>query len=127
MVIFEIKKVSNTRTWFVRVTIILELRTQPLRARKARKRANLCSEDATPMENQPSNVNPRDEWDKFDKWAEFLRQDGLHGESGTSGRDSGSADQPRDVREVIPEIEGKSMVISIVAGEALAAPGYTVT
>jgi len=127
MVIFEIKKVSNTRTWFVRVTIILGLQTQPLRARKARKRANLCSEDTIPMENQPSNVNLRDEWDKFDKWAEFLRQDGLHGESGTSGKDSGSTDQPRDVREVIPEIEGKSMVISIVVGEILAAPGYTVT
>jgi len=79
------------------------------------------------MEKQPSNVGLWDEWDKFDKWVKFPPQDELHGESGTNGKDSGPIDQPRDIQKLIPETEGKSMVIGIIAGEILAAPGYTVT
>jgi len=75
------------------------------------------------MENQPSNAGM---WSEWSKWLQFPPQDGAHGELGPNGGGSGSTVQPRDVRNVISEIEGESMVI-IIAGEILAAPGYTVT
>ena len=75
------------------------------------------------MYKRPSNVNP---WDELDKWVNLPPQDEPRGEPGTNGGDSGSIDQPRDVRKVIPEFESKCTAINI-AGEILAARRYTVT
>jgi hypothetical protein len=75
------------------------------------------------MDNQPGNVNP---YSELDKYVQFPREDEPHGEWGPNGGGSGSKDQPRDIREVIPEFESKCLSF-IIAGSILAAPGYTVT
>jgi len=66
-------------------------------------------ESTTPMENQPTNVNPCNE---CDKWLVFPPDEGPHGESETNVGNFASTVQPTNDWEFIPEMESKWMAIN---------------
>jgi len=61
------------------------------------------------MDNQPTNVNP---WNEWDKWLDFSTQEEPQGESETNVGNFASTVQPRNDWEFIPEIESKWMAIN---------------
>ena len=74
------------------------------------------------MDNQPSNVNQRDE---CDEWVKFLSQDGPYGELGTNSGDPGLTDPFWDAWKSIMESESKWL--AIISSKILAAPRCTLT
>ena len=79
-------------------------------------------EEATPMDDQPSNVN---QWDELDKWVRFPPQDGPPGDLGTDSGEYGLTDQLGDAWKSVLESESKCM--AVISSKILAAPRYTLT
>jgi len=98
------------RWWFVTVTSLVRLTTPGATAAEIPKVCKLKRfESTTPMNNQPTNVNP---WSEWDEWLDFPPQEEPYGESETNVGNFASTVQPRSDWELIPEMESKWIAIN---------------